>query len=311
MSLSAPVQPRFASEAAVVVDLHGGRLEHLTKRVRPATASNLLLWVILGLFAVALLWAWLTVLDRTVRATGRVIPGAQLQVVSNLEGGIVSAILVRVGQPVRAGTPMITLDRTEAGAALGAGAATMAALSAKIARLEGEVKGVEPRFDPKPDAVAMEPIAIERSLHRSRIAALASVMGESSARIMQADRAAAEARATYASRKSAARAADRELVIIRPLVEQGIEPRMSLIQQENQASMAASDVAAASASVARTTASIAEARAAAAQMREDWRGKAADELAAARSEFAARRQPCRPLPPSWTALSCARHWTAG
>lgn len=294
MVMSAFTRPTPPSDASpnsgTVVDLHGGRLEDIAHRVRPGSASNLLLWVVVGLFAVALVWAWLTVLDRTVRANGRVIPGAQLQVVSNLEGGIVGAILVRVGQSVTAGMPLIKLDRTETGAAFGASEATMSALSAKIARLEGEAMGREPHFDAAPPASAVEPIAIERSLHASRAAALASVAGESAARISQAQRAVAEAQATYASRRSAAQAASRELDIIRPLVDQGIEPRLSLIQQENQAAVTSSDAAAAAAAIARASASVAEARSAAAQLREDWRAKAADELAAARSEYAARRQ---------------------
>ena len=82
-------------------------LEDLTDRVKPRSASNLLLWFVVGFVVIFFTWAYFAELDRTVRGMGRVIPSSQLQVVSNLEGGIVEAILVRAGQQVRAGDPLI------------------------------------------------------------------------------------------------------------------------------------------------------------------------------------------------------------
>ncbi len=75
-------------------------LEDYADRVRPTTASNILLWAILGFVLVFILWAAFTEIDRTVRGQGRMIPSSQLQVVSNLEGGIVEQILVQTGQMV-------------------------------------------------------------------------------------------------------------------------------------------------------------------------------------------------------------------
>ena len=69
-------------------------IEDLAGRVRPRQASNVLLWIIAIFFVAFVIWAAVTELDRTVRGQGRVIASSQLQVVSNLEGGIVSAILV-------------------------------------------------------------------------------------------------------------------------------------------------------------------------------------------------------------------------
>jgi adhesin transport system membrane fusion protein len=77
--------------------------------------------------------------------------------------------------------------------------------------------------------------------------------------------------------------------MIRPLVERGIEPRLSLIQAESAASIAASEAAAAAASVARAQSAVGEAQATLAQQRQDWRSLAANELATAQAEMAARR----------------------
>src|SRR3546814_17410717 len=107
-----------------------------------------------------------------------------------------------------------------------------------------------------------EQIGIERSLHTSRMADLSSLLGAASARVNQAGRAVEEAEAALASRRSALTAARTELNLIRPLVERGIEPRLSLVQPENAAAIAPSDVAAAAAAVTRAQSPVAEARAA-------------------------------------------------
>ena len=75
-------------------------IEDLADRIRPRTASNILLWVMLGFFVLFVIWASVTELDRTVRGGGRIVATSQLQIISNLEGGVVEAILVRTGQQV-------------------------------------------------------------------------------------------------------------------------------------------------------------------------------------------------------------------
>ena len=268
----------------------GRSLEDYVDRVRPSTASNLLLWLILGFIGVFVLWAALTELDRTVRGQGRVVPSSQLQVVSNLEGGIVEAILVKVGELVRDGAPLIRLDQTQTGAAFSSNRAQYDALLAKIARLEAEVAGRAPNFPPASNPNLAEAIAIERSLHASRMADLNSLLAAAQARVVQAQRSVQEAEAALASRQSALTAARTELNLIRPLVERGIEPRLSLIQTENAAAVAQSDVAAAAAAVTRAQSSVAEAQASLAQQRQDWRSRAAQELAAAQAEFVSLRR---------------------
>ena len=270
--------------------MHGTHLEDFTTRLRPRTASNLLLWFVVGFVVVFFIWAGVTELDRTVRGMGRVIPSSQLQVVSNLEGGIVQAILVRGGQQVRAGDELIQLDRTQTGAEYGSGEATISALTIKIARLQAEVMGREPAYPAASDPLAADQIGIERSLHASRMADLAARLGAASARISQAERAVAEAEAAHQARASTYEQRRAEARIIRPLVERGIEPRLSLIQAESAADVAQSEMIAASAAIGRARSAVAEARESLTQQQREWRAQAATELAAAQAEFGARQR---------------------
>jgi len=265
-------------------------LEDFADRIRPRAASNLLLWAILGFIVIFLVWAAFTELDRTVRGQGRIIASSQLQVVSNLEGGIVDAILVRTGQQVRQGQELVRLNRTLSGAELGSGEATLGALRAKIARLEGEVSGRTPVYPATADAAMATQVVIERSLHEARMANLSAINAASQARLVQAQRAANEASANYQARVSAREAASTELGAIRPLVERGIEPQLSLVRAESAAAVAASEASAASSAVARAQAGIAEARSVLTQQQQDWRSLAANELAGARAELAARQR---------------------
>jgi len=269
--------------------MHGTHLEDLTTKIKPRAASSMLLWIIVAFVLIFFIWAAFTELDRTVRGQGRVVPSSQLQVVSNLEGGVVQDILVRSGQNVRQGDELIRLDRTASGAELGSGSATLAALEIKIARLQAEVTGGQPRYPQLTGAGVPEQIRVEQSLYATRMADLAAITGASQARIGQAERAIAEAQSTYESRASAYRQRSTEVTMIRPLVERGIEPRLSLIQAEAQANIAQSDMQAASETIGRARQGLAEARATLAQATQQWRTQSGAELTSARAEYAARR----------------------
>jgi membrane fusion protein, adhesin transport system len=264
-------------------------LEDFTDRIKPRTASNVLLWVVVGFFFVFIAWAALTELDRTVRGQGRVIASSQLQVVSNLEGGVVEAIEVRTGDQVKAGQELIRLDRTATGAELGSGEASANALGIKIARLSAEVAGREPSYPAPADQAAASQLMIERSLHASRVQELGSLISAGQARVAQANRAVQEAQAAYDARVTARDARRQELNLIRPMVERGLEPRLSLMQAESAYAVAVSEAAAAAAAISRGRAAVSEAQSATNQQRQDWRSLAANELASAQAEYSARR----------------------
>jgi membrane fusion protein, adhesin transport system len=259
-------------------------IEDRIRKFEPRTASNMLLWGILAFILLFILWASLTQIDRTVRGDGRVVPSSRLQVISNLEGGIVADILVQSGQDVAAGAPLIRLDGTLSTAEFGSSNAATSALAVKIARLRAEVAGRTPVYPPSDDGL----VAIESALHDARMAELASLAAGARARITQAERALTEAQANYAARASAQRSAAAERDMIRPLVERGIEPQIALIQSQNAAIVTANEATAANAAIARARASLAEAQAGLNQASQDWRARAATELATAQAEISTR-----------------------
>ncbi len=249
-------------------------------------SANLILWLIAGFFVLFLLWAALTQIDRTVRGLGRVVPSSKLQVVSNMEGGVIEEILVKPGQTVKKGDVIVRLSPTLSSSAFGSSSAEVASLQAKLARLNAEVRGTTPQYG---DAPAGQ-VAIEQSLHSARSAELQGIVAVGNARVIQAERSVIEAQSMLESRRSNLQAADRELEMIRPLAEKLIVPKIDLIKSENQAAVARNEVDSAHAALARARSGVAEARAQTAQMRSDWLSRAGMELSQAQAEMSQKMQ---------------------
>ena len=71
-----------------------------------------ILWVVFVLFALFLVWSYFSEIEQVTRGEGKVIPSTQIQLVQNLEGGILSEILADVGQLVKKDQLLLRIDET-------------------------------------------------------------------------------------------------------------------------------------------------------------------------------------------------------
>lgn len=74
--------------------------------------SRATIWVVSACLLAALVWANFAVLEEVTTGEGKAIPSSKVQVIQNLEGGIVSEIFVREGQVVDKGDTLLRLDDT-------------------------------------------------------------------------------------------------------------------------------------------------------------------------------------------------------
>ena len=84
--------------------------KQLSKSIRKADIilyTSLLFWVIM------FLWSYFATIEEVTRGQGRVIASSKIQVIQNLEGGIVKEILVETGDKVMQAQPLIKLDETQ------------------------------------------------------------------------------------------------------------------------------------------------------------------------------------------------------
>jgi adhesin transport system membrane fusion protein len=111
--------------------------KQLSKSIRKADVilyTSLLFWVIM------FLWSYFATLDEVTRGQGRVIASSKIQVIQNLEGGIVKEILVQTGDEVMQAQPLIKLDDTQFKSEL-------AAMQQRLERLQAQSNAAIENFE--------------------------------------------------------------------------------------------------------------------------------------------------------------------
>jgi HlyD family type I secretion membrane fusion protein len=105
-------------------------------------AQVVFVWSVAAGLTLLFLWAGFTVLDRVTRGTGRVIPQTSNRIVQHFEGGILTEILVKEGQKVSEGAPLLRIDNSFARAEMSQTNVELKARRLTIERLEAESAGL-------------------------------------------------------------------------------------------------------------------------------------------------------------------------
>ena len=74
--------------------------------------ANIILYITVLFWVCIITWANFATLEEVTRGQGRIIASSKIQIIQNLEGGIIEDILVKPGDPVSPGAPLIYLDKT-------------------------------------------------------------------------------------------------------------------------------------------------------------------------------------------------------
>jgi adhesin transport system membrane fusion protein len=112
-------------------------------------------------------WAGLARVDVIVRTEGQIIPAGKSQMVQHLEGGIVRRILVREGQVVEAGQPLVELSDVQIRSDLGQEQSKLDALRGREARLLAELDGRAQIVFPR-DLTDRDVIRVEKGAWQAR-----------------------------------------------------------------------------------------------------------------------------------------------
>jgi adhesin transport system membrane fusion protein len=136
-----------ARPASAAPRLAGPRLAGPSRRLPwLAFLSVLLLGGLLGAFVA---WAAYAELEEVTRGNGRVIPSSREQVIQSLETGVLTELLVREGDRVEKGQPLLRIDDTRASALFRELQGKVTALAAQAARLRAEAYGGRLEFPPE------------------------------------------------------------------------------------------------------------------------------------------------------------------
>ena len=251
----------------------------------PQPAFLIVRWSVV-LLVVAVVWAALAQLDEITIGEGKVIPSSQVQVIQNLEGGIVSKIPVKVGDLVKKGDIVIQLDETRFASSVGESKAKNYALMAKVARLTAEAAGAA--FEPPADLVQENPSVAqeEKALYDNRQRELDAALSVLRQQVSQRGQEIAEKRARHQQLQESYNLAAQELKMSRPLLAQGVMSQVEILRIERQVNDTKGELEATKLAIPRLEAQLAEARSKLDGQQAKFRSDAATELAQARADFA-------------------------
>lgn len=245
---------------------------------RPSVTAHLLLLAILGFLVWAVIWASWAELDQVSSGQGKVIPSRQVQVVQNLEGGILSEILVRAGERVTEGQVIMQLDNTQFLSDFMENQVKHYGLQAVIARLRAELSGGVPVFPKEIAQQLPRVVATEHELFESRARELESAVGKLEEAINQRRRELQETQAKIDQLERSIVLAREEIGILKPLVDRGINAPVELIRLRREENQYVGELEAIRHSMERIGAAIAESEQGIAEVRAQFRSRALQEL---------------------------------
>lgn len=181
------------------------------KLAGPRLGSHIILFTVFIFFAVAIYWANYSIITEEIKGDGKVIPSQQVQVIQNLEGGIVEKILVQEGQIVNQGQPLLILDDTRYLADYNSSLTKENSLEIKYLRLQAAID--QKPFVVPPDLLKQAPdvVKYETELFNSQQQELAQL-------------------------KSSYNLAQQELNMTRPLVSKGAASPVEILRLERTVS---------------------------------------------------------------------------
>ncbi|WP_417604244.1 HlyD family type I secretion periplasmic adaptor subunit [Oceanimonas baumannii] len=236
-----PEQLEYASDTAAALLLNTPK------------GARALLWCMLAFVLAAIIWARLAWLEEVTSGTGTVIPSSQLQVVSNLEGGIVRELYVHEGERVEKGQPLLLIDDTRFKSDLREREQEIAALQGDVLRLGAQVDAILVQEDANtgwreqvqvvpvplnfPDefvAQYAEQPAIQRSLYNERLDYVRNQLSIIGNQISQREQEIVETNSRVSTLRRGVGLAAREVNMSRPLAREGIVPQVEILRLERQ-----------------------------------------------------------------------------
>ncbi len=260
-------------------------------------SGRLLLWILAALLAVAVAWAWMAVVEVTVRGGGKVIPSSRLKMVESQDGGRVRRVLVREGDRVHRGQLLVELDPVRAGASLEEQRSRIAALEAQVARLEALV---DDAALPPPEAGAGDIVQREYDRYVNERRELRTQLSAAREQRRQEEKALQSAGARVRQLQRSLRLVREELSRLEPLLAEGAVSEIEVLRLRRELNEVRGDLEVARAEVSRRQAAVEEAGRRLESLESETRNRWRRELSEALSRLEALRSAARGLEDRFT-----------
>ena len=210
--------------------------------MKTPTGGRFLIYTMLTALLICIIWASMAPLAEITRGMGIVVPSQRLQVVQNLEGGILEEIYVKEGMRVAKGEPLLQLDDTRFTANFRESAVEYFSEMAKAARLKAELSGDPLKFPPALDNHP-DYIAREKEIFDKRSDGLKAQLEIANKQVSQARHELVASEAQLEFLETSLDLGEEELELTKPLARQGVVSKVELIQLKQRVNDLASDKA--------------------------------------------------------------------
>ena len=219
-----------------------------------------ILWAVMALLVLFMVWAYYSEIEQVTRGDGKVVPSTQIQVIQNLEGGILSEIMIDVGQLVKKDQLLLRIDETRFSSSFKQNRVKYLASKSKAARLEAESNGSN--FEVPQEVINEKPqIGVrEKELFESRRREFNSSMQRIREQISQRKHEYRELTSKLDELTRTFALLKKELELTRPLVAQGAVSEVEVLHLERQASMMQGEIATIKQSIPKSDSKLQEAQ---------------------------------------------------
>jgi adhesin transport system membrane fusion protein len=241
--------------------------------------------IVAVLLVVFLIWATFTKLDEVTRGMGQVIPSQRVQVIQNLEGGILEEILVQENQIVEKGDILVRINNSLAASQFREVAGKAREFQAAVARLEAEGEG---RVFSLPDGIKDSDPQIaseQQAIYRARQQQIQSELGVLQSQLQQKQQEISEMQSRLGQLERNLELTRQQREIAKPLADQGVYPKVDFLALEREVSNLQGDIDALRLGIPRARSAAEEIRRRMTQRQAEYKAQSLDELNRRRVEL--------------------------
>ncbi|QOP46046.1 HlyD family type I secretion periplasmic adaptor subunit [Sulfurimonas paralvinellae] len=251
----------------------------------PSRMSKVIkLWLITILAFI--IWASFAEIDEITRGQGKVIPYGQNQIIQNLEGGIVEAILVHEGERVKKGEVLLKIKNLKNISSSQTNEMKYKELLAKKLRLSAEANGLPFKSIKTDDKELQEQIALARDLYNSDMLEFKAQDNGLIQQIEQKKQELTEAKAKIKSLQKSLTYVTEEISMTEPMVKEGVKSRVDFLKLKREANGIENQIEGAKLSLPRLRSAIKEYRNKRIEAKQTFLSKAKEELNKTTAEIA-------------------------
>ncbi len=255
-----------------------------TMESSPRTGHSLLLLTAL-FFVCAFWWASQTELDEVTRGEGKVIPSSKIQVIQNLEGGILSEVLIAEGEIVEKGDVLVRIDDTRFSSSFMESKLKYWELLARASRLESEARGEALSLPEKLLEERPELAAAERRLYETRQREVQSNIDVLEQQARQRQQELAETQAKLNKLRRSYELSNEELNMSEPLVAVGVISEVEILRLKRTVNDLRGEMETTRLAIPRIRSSLAEVRQKIEDVKFRFQSEAASQLSEVQAEL--------------------------